>query len=245
MATAMIELSATAYAAELQRFKLRGRVWLASKDIPADVQVPTAWRALLDMRDAALETSLAKMWARVVDRLPAVRQFFDEKLRRPAVLQKENGDLCLLYPYIVDHDDLNFFIGHPPLGDLVSDDMPLWRALPDDLRSFYQLTHNGWTFFPANSMGPLPIGDQTALTAKLDLTPDETRALGVNPDLVWTVFQNGGGDYLCLDLRDSAGDGSAAGRIGWHDNPAQLEPVDFWAVVNAWFEIFVEDADRR
>ncbi|WP_261316243.1 SMI1/KNR4 family protein [Burkholderia dolosa] len=199
----MIELSATAYAAELQRFKLCGRVWLASKDIPADVQVPTAWRALLDMPDAALGTSLAKMWAGVVDRLPAVRQFFDEKLRRPAV------------------------------------------ALPDDLRSFYQLAHNGWTFFPANSMGPLPIGDQTALTAKLDLTPDETRALGVNPDFVWTVFQNGGGDYLCLDLRDSAGDGSAAGRIWWHDNPAELEPVDFWAVMNAWFEIFVEDADRR
>ncbi|MFP3502613.1 SMI1/KNR4 family protein [Burkholderia sp. SIMBA_062] len=241
----MIELSAKTYTAELQRFRLRGRVWLASSEIPADVQVPTAWVALLDTPDAALGNWLAKMWAGVVGRLPAVETFFAEKLRRPAVLQKENGDLCLLYPYTVEGDDLNFFIGHPPLGDLVSDDMSLWRALPDDLRSFYQFTHNGWTFFPANSMGPMPIGDQTALTDKLDLTTDETRKLGVNPDLVWTVFQNGSGDYLCLDLRDSAGDGSAAGRLWWHENPTELEPVDFWAVMNAWFEIFVEEADKR
>ena len=56
----MIELSATTYTTELKRFKLRGQVWLAANEIPADVQVPTAWRVLLDTPDAALGNWLAK-----------------------------------------------------------------------------------------------------------------------------------------------------------------------------------------
>nr|WP_057927492.1 hypothetical protein [Burkholderia ambifaria] len=61
---------------------------------------------------------------------------------------------------------------------------------------------------------------------------------------MWTAFHNGSGDYRCLDLRDSAGDGSATGRLWRHENPTGLDPVDFRAVVNAWFEIFVEEADK-
>ncbi|PFH28989.1 hypothetical protein [Burkholderia sp. JKS000303] len=30
-----------------------------------------------------------------------------------------------------------------------------------------------------------------------------------------------------------------------HAHPAELEPVDCWAVMNAWFGIFVEEADKR
>ncbi|WP_323123408.1 SMI1/KNR4 family protein [Burkholderia alba] len=241
----MMELSSKTYAAKLQRFRKQGQVWLTPGEIPADVQVPTAWLALLDTPTDALGDWLAKMWSGAIERLPAVEQFFREKLQRPAVFRQENGDLCLLYAFTIEQDDVNFFVGHLPLGDLVSDDMPLWRAFPDDLRHFYQHVHNGWTFFPANSMGPLPIGDQSALTDKLDLSPSELKTLGVNPDLVWPVFHNGAGDYLCLDLRESAGDGSAAGRIWWHEEPTELEAVDFWAVMNAWIEIFVEEADKR
>ncbi|VWB62208.1 hypothetical protein [Burkholderia lata] len=76
----------------------------------------------------------------------------------------------LLYPYTVEHDDLNFFIGRAPLRERGPVDAPRWTALPEELRFFHQAVHDGWTFFPANSMGPLPLADQAALADKLDLT---------------------------------------------------------------------------
>ncbi|WGY71210.1 SMI1/KNR4 family protein [Burkholderia cepacia] len=241
----MIELSAQVYAAELRRFRSIGCVWLAADEIPADIEVPAGWRELLAVPDDMLADRLMQMWAGVIDRLPAIARFFRDKLARPAVFRNDGGEVMLLYPYTVEQDDLNFFIGRAPLRERAPLDEPVWRALPGDLQRFHQAVHDGWTFFPARSMGPLPLGDQTTLTDKLDLTPAETRKLGVNPDLVRTVLHNGGGDYLCVDLRDSAGDGSRAGRIWWHEQPARLEPVDFWAAMNAWFDIFVEDADER
>ncbi|MGS0894538.1 SMI1/KNR4 family protein [Burkholderia stagnalis] len=237
--------SKQAYAAELKRFRANGDVWIGADEIPADVAVPAAWRELLAAPDSALADRLMRMWAGVIDRLPAVARFFRDTLMRPAVFQRESGDVVLLYPFTVERDDLNFFVGHAPLGDRAPADKPSWRKLPDDLQRFYLTIHDGWTFFPSNAMGPLPSGDQSALTSKLDLTLKELRKLGVDPDLVRPVFHNGGGDYLCLDLRESAGDGSSAGRIWWHENPATLEAVDFWAAMNAWFGTFVAEADSR
>ncbi|OXJ32033.1 SMI1/KNR4 family protein [Burkholderia sp. HI2714] len=241
----MIELTASVYAAELKRFRATGSVWLAVDEMPADVDVPPAWRALLAAPDDMLAETLVRMWAGIIDRLPAVAQFFRDKLARPAVFRNDGGDVVLLYPYTVGHDDLNFFIGRTPLGERWPGDASPWPALPGDLRRFHQTVHDGWTFFPAHSMGPLPLADQAALAGKLDLTPAEMRKLGVKPDLVRTVFHNGSGDWLCVDSSEGAGGSNPAGRLWWHERPTELERVDFWAVMNAWFEIFVEEADER
>ncbi len=241
----MIELTAPVYAAELKRFRASGSVWFAAHEIPADVDVLPVWRALLAAPDDVLADTLVQMWAGIVERLPAVAQFFRDKLARPAVFRYDGGDVVLLYPYTIEHDDLNFFIGRAPLRERAPVDAPFWAALPDALRFFHQNVHDGWTFFPANSMGPLALADQAVLTDKLDLTPAETRKLGVPPDLVRTVFHNGSGDWLCIDSSEGADDGNPMGWIAWHERPTELEHVDFWAVMNAWFEIFVEDADER
>ncbi|RQS25249.1 hypothetical protein DIE03_25935 [Burkholderia sp. Bp8992] len=79
------------------------------------------------------------------------------------------------------------------------------------------------------------------MTDKLDLTPGEMRKLDVCPDFVRTMFHNGGGDYQCVDLRN----GDASGWIWWHARPTELERAELWAVMNAWFDIFVEGADER
>ncbi|MDR0245382.1 MAG: SMI1/KNR4 family protein [Burkholderia sp.] len=239
----MIELSAQAYAAELKRFRATGHVWLAADEIPAGIDVPPAWRALLAAPDDALADGLVQMWAGIIDRLPAVARFFRDKLARPAVFCDDGGEVMLLYPYTVEQDDLNFFIGRAPLRERAPVDASFRHALPDELRDFCENVHDGWTFFPSNSMGPLPVGEQAALTGKLDLTPDEMRKLDASPDAVRIVFHNGGGDYLCVDSCD--GNVDEAGWIWWHGRPAELERVNLWAVMNAWFEIFIEEADER
>lgn len=236
----MLELSAQTCAAELRRFRTHGEVWLDRNDVPSDVDVPAAWLALLDTPDAMLGERLAALWSGTIERLPAVTRFFAEKLRRPALLRYEDGRIALLYPYTVDQDDLNFFIGRAPLGDHAPVHDPSWQALPRELRHFHRHVHDGWTFFPAHSMGPLPFAEQSPLSSKLDLPP--ARIAGSALEHVRTVLHNGAGNYLCLDL-DAHGD--AAGRLWWHDEPTDLEAVEFWAAMDGWIGAFLEEADRR
>lgn len=88
-------------------------------------------------------------------------------------------------------------------------------------------------------MGSLPVEDWRRLTDLIAASDDETAAaLPVDPDSILAVFHNGAGDYLCLDLSGPV----AGGLIWWHDDPARLEAVDFWAVLDAWTGIFLEDA---
>ena len=99
----MLESTAHAYAAALQRFRATGSVWLAADEIPAGAEVPAAWGALLTASDDRVADALAQMWTDVIDRLPAVAQFFRDKLARPAVFCSDDGDVMLLYPYTVEH----------------------------------------------------------------------------------------------------------------------------------------------
>lgn len=122
---------------------------------------------------------------------------------------------------------------------------PLWDRLPDDLKEFYRSVHNGWTYLADNAMGPLPIGDLELLTEKLDLDDDEVSRMPVFADAILPVFHNGAGDFLCLDLSKSKGDGWDAGILWWHEKPIEPEAADFWAVMNTWIEIFVENCDVR
>jgi hypothetical protein len=230
----MFEPSADIYAAQLRRFRLRGDVWIRRADIAADASVPASWFALLDTPDALLGERMAALWSGTIDHLPTVAQFFAQTLRRPALLRQDDGSVQLLYPYTVEQDDLNFFIGCPPLGERAPVDAPAWRALPAGLRHFHQHVHDGWTFFPSHSMGPLPFAEQAPLADKLD-------APSARVAQVRTVMHNGAGDYLCVNPRG----GDAAGCVWWHEDPDRLEQVEFWGVLDAWIGLFLEEADTR
>ncbi|BAX61038.1 hypothetical protein [Burkholderia stabilis] len=109
----MIDRSKQANTAELKRFRVNGNVWIAADEMPTGVDVPMAWRELLIAPDHALAGRLMRMWAGVADRLPAVAEFFHKTLMRPAVFEREGGDIVLLDPDSIACDELNFFIGYP------------------------------------------------------------------------------------------------------------------------------------
>jgi hypothetical protein len=120
---------------------------------------------------------------------------------------------------------------------------PIWERVPAKFRDFYTQLHDGWTFLPANSMGPLPVDDWAFLSDdKFDIDDETARALPIDVNKTVAVFHNGAGDYLCLNF---ANNGEASGVIWWHDDPEHPEPVDFWGVLDAWVGIFLEEADRH
>jgi hypothetical protein len=205
----------------------------------AALAIPPAWVSLLE--DGRRATAATSYWKRIAAYMPQVAAFLECNLQKLFVLDEQDSGLSLLYAYWAG-GDLNFYQGRPPLSGVPGRFHAVWERLPEALRYFYLHIHNGWTFLPGNSMGPLPVEDWRYLSDDgFDIDDSTAAALPIDIARTLAVFHNGAGDYLCLDC--SAASGEATGVIWWHDDPEKPEVVDFRAVLDAWIGIFLEEAD--
>jgi hypothetical protein len=105
------------------------------------------------------------------------------------------------------------------------------------MADFYNTLHDGFTYYPAESMGFRKAQD---LCSVADLIDEEDTEFAKN----WlALFSNGGGDYVALDLGFSS---ENRGVIWWHDQP--LEPelnVNIFKIIDTWISIFLEDTRLR
>jgi hypothetical protein len=228
--------------------KLRGELQLASSmltpaEAAADPSVPVQWQRFIDEQAQGRMLALLTEWSDVAAEWPSVQDFLRTMLKRLYLLREQDGTLSLLYLYTVGGNDLNVYRGRAPITEVPERLRPIWNRVPATFRDFYTQLHDGWTFLPANSMGPLPVEDWAFLSDdKFDIDDATARALPIDISKTVAVFHNGAGDYLCLNC---AGNGEATGVIWWHEDPANPEPVDFWGVLDAWVDIFLEEADRH
>ena len=201
------------------------------------------WQRFIDEQEHGRRLALLTDWSAFAAEWPSVQDFLRTTLKRLSLSREQDGALSLLYLYTVGGNDVNVYRGRAPLADVPQRLRPIWNRIPAPLRDFYTRLHDGWTFLPANSMGPLPVADWAFLSDdKFDIDAATARALPIDIAQTVAVFHNGAGDYLCLDC---AGKGEATGVIWWHDDPGRPEPVDFWDVLDAWVGIFLEEADRH
>jgi hypothetical protein len=241
--TMTTELDNTAVLRELQHFVQPTALMATSTEAEADPSVPMQWLRFLDEQEHGRRLALLTEWSDFATEWPSVQDFLRTMLKRLHVLREQDGGSSLLYLYTVGGNDLNFFRGRAPVTDVPERLRPIWERVPAKFRDFYTQLHDGWTFLPANSMGPLPVDDWAFLSDdKFDIDDETARALPIDIDKTVTVFHNGAGDYLCLNC---AGNGEASGVIWWHDDPEHPELVDFWGVLDAWVGIFLEEADRH
>ncbi|GGZ02141.1 SMI1/KNR4 family protein [Pseudoduganella plicata] len=229
--------------AELSRFVQP----VALIDTPAvacpGVAVPAQWLRFIEQQMEPNLLLLAE-WDVISPDLPKIAEFLEASLQRVSLLKEANGATSLLYQYTTG-GQLNFSRGRPPLSHVPERLAPLWDRVPARLRDFHTRLHDGWTFLPANSMGPLPVADWAFLSDdRFDIDEETASAMSIDIARVAAVFHNGGGDYLCLNFADSLAP-EATGLIWWHEDPANPEPVDFWGVLDAWVGIFLEEADWR
>ncbi|QKZ02412.1 hypothetical protein [Pseudomonas eucalypticola] len=158
----------------------------------------------------------------------------DDCLLGSAILHDEStSDVFLVYVFH-DISALYYYVGGLPVRQQVAGEK--LKGFPARLSEFYNDVHNGFTFFPARSMGPLSVDDFSSLS---DLVDEDVE---ISDSLV-TVFSNGGGDYLVID-RD--GHDEDKGFIWWHDEPlTTLQEINIFEVMNTWISIFLEDTRLR
>ncbi|WP_223652621.1 hypothetical protein [Hymenobacter psoromatis] len=216
----------------------------AATEVRDEMGVPEAWVELLRQQSAGAKSWL-EMWRPYQSLLPEVDDFLQHKVRGICLLLKEPQPPSLLYVYSRGKD-LYFFRGWPPLGDRVPKGKEeIWACLLPGLQQFYRELHDGWTQLASDAMGPLPVKDIGYLSDQdWELEPDEKAQLPFRLRDVITVFGNGGGDLLGLDITHGVRASESQALAWWHEEPlAPMLNKNFWGLMGAWIGGQVEDVD--
>ena len=187
-------------------------------------------------------------WDPIVKKAPNIGRFLKSNLLFNSVfLDQRRGLLYLLYVYTSQNGrDIDFYAGRPPAGEIPERIERAFKHFPSELRNFYLNLHNGWTFLPDNSLGPLPLDDCAFISDdEFDFDEDKAAEAPFDANKVLTVFHNGAGDYLGLNLGKLDQDGEADALIWWHEEPTKPDFVDFWPALDAWIGISFEDLDHN
>jgi hypothetical protein len=107
----------------------------------------------------------------------------------------------------------------------------VWHNLPRAIATIYENLHNGWFHYSSRATGYVCTQDMEFLGDLLDL--DDTVTLPFNPDNCITLFQNGGGAYVCFDVTAT---NKTKGFTWWNDEDPELDEelcplIDEWTVI--------------
>ena len=225
----------------LGRFIQDFEIHLNTGTVPAEIALPQSWRQLIARQEQDKSLDLLPEWYELRSELPDVVRFLESALRGYAILLQQ-GRASLLYIYS-DGGKLRFYCGNSPSAFSKLRNGFSWEKFPPKLRFFYERLHNGWYFLASRSMGILKLEDLRPLSEdEWDFEDGDEDRLPFHLQDVLEVFPNGAGDYLCIDLRSRSQDKNAL--VFWHEEPGNPEMgQDFFSVMNAWIQIFVERAD--
>jgi len=209
----------------------RHKICLELKEVPRGVTLPRSWE------NFGLRPEVAPVfpdgWNSFSNEFPSIIALFNDCLLGTALLLGDDVELAYIFH---DGSSLYYYVGGRPVEDGSTETFQL-KHLPSRLQDFYREVHDGYTFFPARSMGPQRLVDQSRVSELVDEADNSFAAAWI------TVFSNGGGDYVAVNA-DSHGDSGSL--IWWHENPATPEfDIDIFSVMDAWMGIFLEDTNPR
>lgn len=202
-------------------------IYFSPADAPQNLILPKGWENFGVLPSAGL--LFPDTWRDFSNELPWVVSLLDKCLLGTAILGGSPTELLYIFH---DANGLYYYIGGEPLADSNTA-----LAFGGRLSEFYKKVHNGFTFYPANSMGPLKICDCTYVSELID---EENTDFATK----WlTILSNGGGDYLAVDLNKPFDND---GIIWWHEEPMEPElDMDIFGVMDTWISIFLEDTRLR
>jgi hypothetical protein len=204
------------------------QVYFSAEELPPEFKMPADWQNF-GLGGAG---RYPQCWRLFMDKLPWVFKLIENCLMGTVIVVEDKIYLAYIFH---DEEMFYFYTGEPPVA-AGSQDYLTVENFPPRLAVFYTMVHNGFTFSPANSMGPMNIKDLSRIVDLVDGDTDFSLSLT-------TIFSNGGGDYLAIDLSEP---NRETGAIWFHENPLELEEdVNLFAVMDAWISIFLEDSRFR
>ena len=206
-------------------------VYFAASELPENLVLPGEWMDFgVVLKN---EQRFPLSWNIFRNDLPWVFSLLERCLIGTVIVAGEDVELAYIFH---DANGLYYYVGGLPLSSSSSSDNK-FAALTGKLSRFYSSVHNGFTFFPARSAGPEKQEDDSFVAELID--EEETSFA----DDWMTIFSNGGGDYLAIDLN---GQDQDKGIIWWHEEPMDPETdVNIFEIMDTWISIFLEDTQLR
>ena len=144
------------------------KVCLSLKDVPQDIALPRSWENFGLRPDVA--PVFPAGWSSFSNEFPSTIALFNDCLLGTALLL--GGEVELAYIFH-DGDGLYYYVGGKPVEGEAKETFE-FKHLPRRLQDFYREVHDGYTFFPARSMGPQRLGDQSRVSETFHLAVDLT-----------------------------------------------------------------------
>lgn len=202
---------------------------LSINDLPDPAAVlPASWLEVLSASEAERTAKILELW-----------QPFNHELENVLVCLKENlisidlvyhtSGYSLIYG-VKSGDHIRYYEGRTPLSKNIPDRISkYWNNLPEGLTAFYEQLHNGWFYFASESMGLAPVENWSFLGDDQWNIVEELGNLDFSLNDMLTVYGNGMGDYVSLDVLKPHGE-----SILWWHNKAPHRSIDFWTAVDTW-----------
>ena len=233
---------------KLDKLYPSAKVYFSLEEIPDKNVFPAEWLELIAGNFAEDKIKPLAAWDLIKNQLPNVFAFINSYVFAYALLVENDSNFNLLYLYSTnDGQNLHFYKGGLPLRKKEEQmETETVSKFPPLLRSIYNHLHDGWAFIPGESAGFQPLDYCSLLNDdKFDIDEKVAKSYEFNTADVLTIYHNGAGDYLCLNLsRDNQTDDKAEGIIWWHEEPENpSEEGNFYEAFDAWFYFAVETAE--
>lgn len=203
------------------------RIYCSPEQVPTEVAIPPPWHGF-GMTPESRDW-LPDAWTLFAEALPNVHSWLCHCVQGTVLIVDDSISLGYVYKA---NGKLYVYRGGTPVGQ--ADDARLTQ-LSLQLQGFYRQLHDGFGFYIGHSMGPSRIQDFEMIQDICDVDGPELPGL-------MSIFSNGSGDHVTVDLESDAG----AAYLWWHEDPCLPEPItDIWAVMDTWMSIFLEDTEPR
>ncbi|WP_299583711.1 SMI1/KNR4 family protein [uncultured Microbulbifer sp.] len=196
-------------------------------------KLPDSWLDILSREPSDRVTAALSYWNEFKVEFEQVLEYLRDNLVNIDLLHSEFGSFSgysLLYSVKAnDSERILYYEGrNPKLKKINPEVLGFWNDLPNGLKNFYEL-HNGWRYLPSGSMGLSPVEGFFLLESEDWGILDTIGKSPVDLSKTLALYENGMGDYLCIEFKD----GSKSCLL-WSSSGAPKLGLDFWPVVDSW-----------
>ncbi|QBO35729.1 hypothetical protein EQG49_04255 [Periweissella cryptocerci] len=227
----------------MDKYKFLSKYTLSdSKAIPVknsrklgEIRVPEYWLAILDEKDIEKKKNIVlNEWKKYVKvELRNTIQYLESFLKNIELFRVED-DVYLLYT--IESYQTNktmYYAGGNPLTihrDMNDNLKALWGNIPIALRNFYEKLHDGFYYYPSQSMGldkMLNIESMDDVELPLNIEPK------INIQNTYNFLSTGSGSYVTLDITN---DENVKTMIWLKDFEPMLD-LEFWDAIDEYYYI--------
>lgn len=221
----------------LQRFlPVAEIVELSALDINVAATLPQYWIDVFSATEfEARKTILLKEWSKFPYQLEATAKFLKDNLFDVDLIERA-GEISILYSIKNLAGKPVYYNGPNPKNRVLTPKLEaVWNLLPADVTAVYENLHNGWFHYSSHTTGYSSTQDMIFLGDWEWGVLDEidAEALPFKLEDCVSLFHNGGGGYVCFNLKEKD---KKKGFIWWKGEAPELNEelcplIDEWTVI--------------